>query len=226
MYRYRRRLIDWKSSKPFWVHYRNHFKRCVQYIALFLGMHRILILPDIRPAGYPVNLKAGYQISGLTSGEGRIPDIRPDFQLNIQMCSKIWNKRRHQMCWRFFPPYRTLDIPVVFCYTSKQYWRKHFWKFNELIWLSLQCGQIIRPGYPVHPYLFIYVNLFKVRKPLVPNSFSDSYVISSVLIKTYNKIRSPLLNTLFYLFDSVSAIVSYTTNRTRISFSWAKRWKR
>jgi hypothetical protein len=23
-------------------------------------MHRILVLPDIRPAGYPVNLKAGY----------------------------------------------------------------------------------------------------------------------------------------------------------------------
>jgi hypothetical protein len=37
-----------------------------------LGMHRILILPDIRPTRYPANLKAGYRISGA----GRIPDIR------------------------------------------------------------------------------------------------------------------------------------------------------
>jgi hypothetical protein len=29
-----------------------------------LGMHRILFLPDIRPAGYPANPKAGYRISG------------------------------------------------------------------------------------------------------------------------------------------------------------------
>jgi hypothetical protein len=41
-------------------------------------MHRILLLPDIRPAGYPVNPKAGYRISGQISGKGRIPDIRPD----------------------------------------------------------------------------------------------------------------------------------------------------
>jgi hypothetical protein len=37
-----------------------------------LGMHRILFLPDIRPAGYPANPKAGYRISE----KGRIPDIR------------------------------------------------------------------------------------------------------------------------------------------------------
>jgi hypothetical protein len=43
-------------------------------------MHRIVILPDIQPAGYPANLMAGYQLSGA----GRIPDIQPDFQLNIQ----------------------------------------------------------------------------------------------------------------------------------------------
>jgi hypothetical protein len=29
-----------------------------------LGMHRILILPDIWPAGYPANPIAGYRISG------------------------------------------------------------------------------------------------------------------------------------------------------------------
>jgi hypothetical protein len=42
---------------------------------LFLGMHRIpvLFLPDIRPAGYPANPKAGYRISGWISGKGWIP---------------------------------------------------------------------------------------------------------------------------------------------------------
>jgi hypothetical protein len=39
-----------------------------------IGMHRILFSPNIRLAGYPVNLKAGYRISG----KGRIPDIGPD----------------------------------------------------------------------------------------------------------------------------------------------------
>jgi hypothetical protein len=29
-------------------------------------MHRILFLPEIRPAGYPANPKAGYRISGVT----------------------------------------------------------------------------------------------------------------------------------------------------------------
>jgi hypothetical protein len=33
-----------------------------------LGMHRILFLPDIRPAGYPAYPKAGYRISGRISG--------------------------------------------------------------------------------------------------------------------------------------------------------------
>jgi hypothetical protein len=37
-------------------------------------MHRILFLPDIWPAGYPADPKAGYRISG----KGQIPDIRPD----------------------------------------------------------------------------------------------------------------------------------------------------
>jgi hypothetical protein len=32
-------------------------------------MHRILIWPDIRPAGYPANLKTGYRISSRISGE-------------------------------------------------------------------------------------------------------------------------------------------------------------
>jgi hypothetical protein len=41
-------------------------------------MHRILFLPDIRPAEYPANPKAGYRISG----KSRIPDIRPDTWLD------------------------------------------------------------------------------------------------------------------------------------------------
>jgi hypothetical protein len=52
-------------------------------------MHQILILPNIQPiekpdTGYPV--EAGYRLSG----GGRIPDILPDFQLNIQMFNKIF----------------------------------------------------------------------------------------------------------------------------------------
>jgi hypothetical protein len=51
---------------------------------------------DIRSAGYPANLKAIYRISGLAGYRipirlrliphirlGRIPDIRPDYWLNI-----------------------------------------------------------------------------------------------------------------------------------------------
>jgi hypothetical protein len=57
-------------------------------------MHRILILPDIRlnpkpdtgyPAGYPV--MAGYRISG----NGRIPDIRPDTWFDKYIFGKISN---------------------------------------------------------------------------------------------------------------------------------------
>jgi hypothetical protein len=40
-------------------------------------MHQILFLPDIRLAAYPVNPKAGYQISSGISGKGQIPDIWP-----------------------------------------------------------------------------------------------------------------------------------------------------
>jgi hypothetical protein len=51
-------------------------------------MHRILFLPDIRPAGYPVYPKAGYRISG----KGQIPDIRPDTWLGNYIFGKIPNK--------------------------------------------------------------------------------------------------------------------------------------
>jgi hypothetical protein len=39
-----------------------NFKKCVYHLKL--GMHWILFLPDIRPAGYPDNPKARYRISG------------------------------------------------------------------------------------------------------------------------------------------------------------------
>jgi hypothetical protein len=55
-------------------------------------MHRILFLPDIRPAGYPANPKAGYRISGRISGKGRIPDIRPDTWLDNYIFGQISNK--------------------------------------------------------------------------------------------------------------------------------------
>jgi hypothetical protein len=42
-------------------------------------MHRILFLPDIRPAGYPANPKAGYRISG------RILDLKTIFLVKYQV---------------------------------------------------------------------------------------------------------------------------------------------
>jgi hypothetical protein len=55
-------------------------------------MHRILILPDIRPAGYPAEPKAGYRISGRISVKGRIPDIRPDTWFDNYIFGEILNK--------------------------------------------------------------------------------------------------------------------------------------
>jgi hypothetical protein len=55
-------------------------------------MDRILILPDIRPAGYPAKPNAGYRISGQKSGKGRIPDIRQDTWFDKYIFSKISNK--------------------------------------------------------------------------------------------------------------------------------------
>jgi hypothetical protein len=53
-------------------------------------VHRIpiLFLPDIRPARYPTNPKAGYRISD----RGRIADIRPDTWLDNFIFGKILNK--------------------------------------------------------------------------------------------------------------------------------------
>jgi hypothetical protein len=42
-------------------------------------MHRILFLPDIRPAGNPVNPKAGYRISG------RMLDLTTIFLVKYQV---------------------------------------------------------------------------------------------------------------------------------------------
>jgi hypothetical protein len=50
------------------------------------------VLPDIWPAGYPANPKAGYRISGHISGMGRIPDIWPDTWLDNYIFGQISNK--------------------------------------------------------------------------------------------------------------------------------------
>jgi hypothetical protein len=65
-------------------------------------MHRILFLPDIRPAGYPANPKAGYRISG----SGRIPDIRPDLRTDIRpdICldNYIFGKIKNKVFFKSF----------------------------------------------------------------------------------------------------------------------------
>jgi hypothetical protein len=66
-------------------------------------------LAGYRPAGYQANLK------------GRIPDIRPDYQLNF-------------------------DIKALKAVMDA---RRHFLIFCELIWLSLQFGRI--SGYFQYP---------------------------------------------------------------------------
>jgi hypothetical protein len=97
-------------------------------------MHRILTLLDNWPAGYPANLKVGYRISGA----GRIPDIRPNFQLGIQMSSKRWNKQIRHMYWRF--SFHVLETKHLF--TSKQY-RNGFKKtFLEILWIDLVISSI------------------------------------------------------------------------------------
>jgi hypothetical protein len=53
-------------------------------------MHRILILPDIRPAGYLAKPKAGYRISGRIPDI--LPDIRPDTWFDKYIFGKISNK--------------------------------------------------------------------------------------------------------------------------------------
>jgi hypothetical protein len=61
-------------------------------------MHRMLFLPDMRLAGYPVNPKAEYlyRISGGISDKGQIPNIRPviwpDMWRNNYIFGKISNK--------------------------------------------------------------------------------------------------------------------------------------
>jgi hypothetical protein len=99
-------------------------------------MHRILILPDIRPARYPADLKAGYRISGT----GRIPDIWPDFSLNIQISIKICKYRKCTNSIRFIEDFLFPNIKHSNFYTKAvTVSRRHFWKF----W---QVKSGIRPG--------------------------------------------------------------------------------
>jgi hypothetical protein len=77
---------------------------------------------------YPTTLKAGYRISG----GGRLPNIRPDFELDIQMSSKTWNKRRHQMYFKVFFS-RTLD-KAFFLHQSINGFKTFFW--NLMNWYN------------------------------------------------------------------------------------------
>jgi hypothetical protein len=130
-------------------------------------MHRILILPDIRPAGYPAKPKAGYRISG----KGRIPDIRPDTWFDNYIFVKISNK--------------FVKTIIVFCNHQTKQDQVTKLIFMQIFFLALfeeklyklldqlnisrisgirpyrisgripdsKKGRIIRPaGYPVHPY--------------------------------------------------------------------------
>jgi hypothetical protein len=56
---------------------------------IITGKQKSRDAPDTDFAGYSANLKAGLRMSGQISGAGRIPDIRPDLQLNLQKSSKI-----------------------------------------------------------------------------------------------------------------------------------------
>jgi hypothetical protein len=71
-------------------------------------MHRILFLPDIRLAGYPANLKAGYRISGRISGKGRIPDIRPDIRPDTWLDTNIFGQISNKI-------YKTALTIIGFC---------------------------------------------------------------------------------------------------------------
>jgi len=51
-------------------------------------MCQILNLPDIRPAGYPADLKAGDRISGRISGNR----IQPDIRLFVKKKCSVSNK--------------------------------------------------------------------------------------------------------------------------------------
>jgi hypothetical protein len=90
--------------------------------------------PDTDVAGYPT----GQSKNRLPDARCR-PDMVPDFQLNVQMSRKIWNKQRHKM-WVskvFFSC--TINI-AFFLHNSSN--GVSFWKLHELIWLFLQFSRI------------------------------------------------------------------------------------
>jgi hypothetical protein len=90
---------------------------------------------DIDFAGYLANLKAGFRISGT----GRIPDIRPDINSTCYCLVKYKINKRHQMYW-------SISFPVlkqsIFYFKAVTVSRINFWKFYELMWLSIQFGRI------------------------------------------------------------------------------------
>jgi hypothetical protein len=93
---------------------------------LTVGMHRILFLSDIWPAGYPVNPKTGYRISG------RKPDIATPIFFLALFEEKTYRKS--------FDP---LNISRIFSIRP------------DIRQGNLVSGRIPdikkRPDYPVHP---------------------------------------------------------------------------
>ena len=95
-------------------------------------MHRILILPDIRPAGYPATLKARYRYR--ISGGSRIPDIRPDIWSDIRLLRSIFLQKLKKIMF-------TLFSSTLFCFSKYATTWKHFFMFERIfliIWPDIR----------------------------------------------------------------------------------------
>jgi hypothetical protein len=121
----------------------------LNYAGLSVEMHRILILPDIRP-----DIRCR-------------PDIRPDFQLNIQISCKIWNNQGHQMYQRFFFS-RTYHI--AFLHQSSNGSRRQFF---EILWIYMV---IYRYRYSIWPDIRLFLvsgirpNIRQVKSGIQPDT--------------------------------------------------------
>jgi hypothetical protein len=120
------------------------FSRSTQVFFLIgdwlVGMHRILILPD---TGYPV--EAWYRISG----GGRIHWIF-GLILNSTLKNLVKYEINEDIRCTLLKVFscRTEDIAFFYIKAVKLS-RRHFWKCNELIWLSFKFGRISGESNPV-----------------------------------------------------------------------------
>jgi hypothetical protein len=117
-------------------------------------MHRILTLLDNWPAGYPANLKVGYRISG-----------------------RIFNSAFKCLVKDEINKYVTCIEGFLFTYLKQSIClhqnstatvsKRHFWKFYELIWLSLQFGRI--SGY-IQYVSGMWLDIRQVKSGIRPNT--------------------------------------------------------